>query len=60
MGIVLAPYLEKGTGKEGDCITFERPPETRQIAFSIRELDGMTVLALSIIARLIAAPRKSS
>src|SRR3954463_14974317 len=47
MGIVLAPYLEKGAGKEGDCITFERPSESRQIAFSTRDLPGMTVLALS-------------
>ena len=29
MGIILAPYLEKGNGKEGDCITFERPSEFR-------------------------------
>src|SRR4051794_28074202 len=48
MGIVLAPYLEKGTGKEGDCITFERPSETRHISFSVRELEDLTVLALSI------------
>jgi hypothetical protein len=48
MGIVLAPYLEKGNGKEGDCITFERPTESRQVAFSICELDRVTVLALSI------------
>ena len=48
MGIILAPYLEKGNGKEGDCITFERPSESRQVAFSIRELEGVTVLALSI------------
>ena len=32
MGIILAPYLEKGNGKEGDCVTFERPVESRQIA----------------------------
>ena len=24
---ILAPYLEKGNGKEGDSVTFERPPE---------------------------------
>src|ERR1041384_7386382 len=44
MGIIWSPYLEKGNGKEGDCITFERPSESRQIAFSIRELEGLTVL----------------
>src|SRR4051812_23586920 len=48
IGIVLAPYLEKGNGKEGDCITFERPSESRQIAYSTRELAGLTVLAFSI------------
>ncbi len=48
MGIFLAPYLEKGNGKEGDCVSFERPAETRQIAFSSRTLGDMTVLALSI------------
>jgi hypothetical protein len=48
MGIILAPYIEKGNGKEGDCITFERPPESRHVAFSTRELAGMTALALGI------------
>jgi hypothetical protein len=48
MGVFLAPYLEKGNGKEGDCVSFERPPDTRQIACSIRDLEEMTVLALSI------------
>jgi hypothetical protein len=48
MGIILAPYLEKGNGKEGDCVSFERPAEGRQIAFSSRVMDDMTVLALSI------------
>jgi hypothetical protein len=48
MGIFLAPYLEKGNGKEGDCVTFERPVESRQIAVSIRDLKDLTILALSI------------
>ena len=48
MGIFLAPYLEKGNGKEGDCVTFERPIESRQIACSIRDLKDLTILALSI------------
>src|SRR5215469_18109740 len=37
IGILLVPYLEKGNGKEGDCVTFERPAETRQIPASARE-----------------------
>ena len=48
VGIILAPYLERGNGKEGDCVSFERPSEARQIASSTRELDDMTILALSI------------
>jgi len=48
MGIILAPYLEKGNGKEGDCVSFERPAEARQISVSTREMEGGTILALSI------------
>ena len=48
MGIILAPYLEKGNGKEGDCVTFERPADARQIAGSAREIGDMTVLALAV------------
>src|SRR5438552_15113545 len=44
MGIILAPYIEKGNGKEGDCVSFERPSESRHVAFSIREMgDDLTV-----------------
>jgi hypothetical protein len=48
IGIILAPYLEKGNGKEGDCVTFERPADPRHIACSTRELDDTTILALAI------------
>jgi hypothetical protein len=48
IGVILAPYLERGNGKEGDCVTFERPPEGRYIPFSRRESEETTVLALSI------------
>jgi hypothetical protein len=48
MGIILAPYLEKANGKEGDCVTFERPIEARQISCSIRDLAEITIMALSI------------
>ncbi|HEY1340660.1 MAG TPA: hypothetical protein VGF59_24280 [Bryobacteraceae bacterium] len=48
MGIILAPYIEKANGKGGDCVTFERPQEARQIACSRRELADMTVLALGV------------
>ena len=43
MGVILAPYLEKANGKEGDCVTFERPAEARHIPSSIRDLEDMTI-----------------
>ena len=48
IGILLVPYLEKGNGKEGDCVTFERPAEARQIAAAAREIGDAVVLALSL------------
>ena len=48
IGVILAPYLERGNGKEGDCVTFERPPEGRYIPFSRRESEDAIVLALSV------------
>ncbi len=47
IGIILAPYLEKGNGK-GDCVTFERPGEARQIACSRAAAGNMVVLALGV------------
>jgi len=46
--LILAPYLEKGNGKAGEAVTFERPPEARYLASATRDLDGMVILALSI------------
>jgi hypothetical protein len=48
IGIILAPYLEKANGKEGDCVTFERPAESRQIMVSIRDVDDGVILALGV------------
>jgi hypothetical protein len=48
VGIILGPYLEKGNGKEGDAVTFERPSEARHMPYSRRDAQGMTVLALGI------------
>lgn len=33
IGLILVPYLEKGNGKGGDWMTFDRPAEHRQISF---------------------------
>jgi hypothetical protein len=48
MGVILAPYIEKGNGKDGDSVSFERPIEARMIAVSRRELSDITVLVLAI------------
>ena len=48
VGLILAPYLEKGNGKGGDSVTFERPAETRYLALVRRDLDDIVMLALSI------------
>jgi hypothetical protein len=48
IGILLAPYIEKGNGKEGDSVAFERPQEARHLHHTRRELDKITVLVLGI------------
>ena len=46
--IILAPYLEKGNGKSGYTVSFERPLETRHLAAARIDHDEMAVLALGI------------
>ena len=48
MGIVLAPYVEKGNGKGVDSVTFERPSEARHIPSSRTERQGLQVLVLGV------------
>jgi hypothetical protein len=48
VGLILAPYLEKGNGKGGDTISFERPAENRFLSVARRDLDDMAILALGI------------
>jgi hypothetical protein len=48
IGLILAPYIEKGNGKGSDSVTFERPAEARYLACSRRDVEGMAVLVLSI------------
>src|SRR6185369_9436267 len=48
MGIILAPYVEKGNGKGVDCATFERPIESRHIPSARTELNGLLVLVLGV------------
>jgi hypothetical protein len=46
MGILLAPFLEKGAGKEGDLVVFERPSDGRQIFSSRFDFDDIALIAL--------------
>jgi len=48
MGIILAPYLEKASGKDGDVVTFERPPDARSIPRCRFDAGPMPLLALAI------------
>ena len=48
IGLILAPYLEKGNGKGGEAITFERPAEGRYLAVARRNVDNIVMLALGI------------
>jgi hypothetical protein len=48
LGIILAPYLEKGNGKGGDSITFERPNESRHIPWSRTNPGSATMVAFGI------------
>jgi len=48
LGIILAPYLEKGNGKGGDSITFERPSESRHIPWSRTDRGAVTIVAFGI------------
>src|SRR5438128_2167151 len=47
VGIILAPYLEKGNGRSGDYIGFERPPEPRQMFVSRLVRRDMATLAFA-------------
>jgi hypothetical protein len=48
VGLILAPYLEKGNGKGGDAVTFERPAEARSLACVRRDLEDTTILTLGV------------
>jgi len=48
VGVILAPYIEKGNGKSGDVVTFERPPDARYLPGSQVELDDLRVLAFGV------------
>lgn len=46
--VILAPYLEKGNGKSGNTISFERPPDARYIPSARSSQENYLVLALGV------------
>lgn len=46
--LILVPYLERGNGKSGDTVSFERPAEGRAIPSSYREEKDCAVLVMAI------------
>ena len=48
IGVILAPYLEKGNGKSGDSVTFERPAEARYIPSARIAVEGLDVFAFGV------------
>ncbi|HWB97980.1 MAG TPA: hypothetical protein VG672_14800 [Bryobacteraceae bacterium] len=48
VGIVLVPYLEKGNGRSGDQVTFEKPSESRYLTTSRASRPQMETLLFSI------------
>src|SRR5271157_3265831 len=47
VGLALVPYVEKGNGRAGDAVSFEKPAEGRQLAVSRLKADKMTILVLA-------------
>jgi len=48
IGILLAPFLEKGNGKHAEYITYERPAVGRRLYSVLLQVEDMTVLSLSV------------
>jgi hypothetical protein len=48
VGIVLVPFLEKGNGKHGDQVSFEKPSDQRQIFASRLTRRDSAVLAFAV------------
>jgi len=47
VGLALVPYLEKGNGRAGDTVSFEKPVEGRQLTSARAEAGGTTILVLA-------------
>jgi hypothetical protein len=47
VGLALVPYLEKGNGRAGDIVSFEKPAEGRQLTSARMAAGDMTILVLA-------------
>ena len=47
VGLALVPYLEKGNGRAGEAVSFQKPPEGRLLTASRVETDGQAILVLA-------------
>ena len=47
VGLVLVPYLEKGNGRAGDAVSFQKPAEGRQLTASRLDAGEMVILVLA-------------
>ena len=47
VGLVLVPYLQKGNGRAGDTVSFEKPAEGRQLTAARIEAAEITMLVLA-------------
>jgi hypothetical protein len=47
IGLALVPYLEKGSGRASDIVSFEKPAEGRQLTSARATAGGMTILVLA-------------
>ena len=47
MGLALVPYLEKGNGRTGDTVSFEKPPEGRLLTSARVAAGETTILVLA-------------
>lgn len=48
VGIVLVPYLEKGNGRTGDMVAFERPSEAKHLVASRISFEELEILAFAV------------
>jgi hypothetical protein len=48
VGIVLVPYLERGNGKQGDLVNFDKPADARQLSASRLSTGDLAVIVLAV------------